>query len=309
VKSPARLAGASRNSKVGPVTKRQPAVCTSGGGRMRSHIATARPAATTREIAAQRPVLPVAAIRCPGSALAAEPVDLVALSAAAGRPDSRTRRRRHPVRTRPQPAERRPRLCQMLDNARHATPPGGRITVRISNRHDTAEVEITDSGPGIPPVDREASSTGSLGCPAPTTVARTTTPGRQRPRPGHCPRHRRRPPRHPQPCRARAWRRQLPAPATTNRGTRQASTTRPAPSPPEMNSQHQLGQQRPRSARRQLKEIQPGDRRRPRRQRWEAASPGWPRRLRLANGLPGESQPPRRACCASWPRRAGAGRA
>ena len=29
------------------------------------------------------------------------------------------------------------------------------MTVRMSNRHDTAEVEITDTGPGIAPADRE----------------------------------------------------------------------------------------------------------------------------------------------------------
>jgi signal transduction histidine kinase len=38
-------------------------------------------------------------------------------------------------------------LGNLLD-ARHATPPGGHITVRISNRHDTTEVEITDTGTG-----------------------------------------------------------------------------------------------------------------------------------------------------------------
>jgi len=37
----------------------------------------------------------------------------------------------------------------------HATPAGGQITVRISNHNDTAQVEVTDTGPGIPPADRE----------------------------------------------------------------------------------------------------------------------------------------------------------
>ena len=46
-------------------------------------------------------------------------------------------------------------LDNLLANARHATPPGGRITVCISNKHDTTQVEITDTGPGIPSADRE----------------------------------------------------------------------------------------------------------------------------------------------------------
>jgi signal transduction histidine kinase len=32
------------------------------------------------------------------------------------------------------------------------------MTVRMSNRHDTAEVEIIDTGPGIPPADRPRSA-------------------------------------------------------------------------------------------------------------------------------------------------------
>ena len=97
-----------------------------------------------------------------GIPLAAEPVDLVLLAAAA---TDRTRELAPavtvtldaPARSRlsGDPARLRQMLDNLLDNARHATPPGGRITVRISNPHDTAEVEITDTGPGIPPADRE----------------------------------------------------------------------------------------------------------------------------------------------------------
>ena len=97
-----------------------------------------------------------------GIPLAAEPVDLVPLAAAAA---DRTRELAPAVtvtldapshsRLSGDPARLRQVLDNLLDNARHATQAGGRITVRISNRHDTAEVEITDTGPGIPPADRE----------------------------------------------------------------------------------------------------------------------------------------------------------
>src|SRR5262249_53920228 len=79
-----------------------------------------------------------------------------------GRPDPRTRpavtvtlHAPDHSRLRGDPARLRQVLDNLLDNARHATPPGGPITVRISNHHDTAEVEITDTGPGIPSADRE----------------------------------------------------------------------------------------------------------------------------------------------------------
>jgi len=97
-----------------------------------------------------------------GIPLAAEPVDIVALAAAAV---DRTRELAPGVtvmlhapacsRLHGDPARLRQVLDNLLANARHATPLGGRITVRISNQHDAAEVEITDTGPGIPPADRE----------------------------------------------------------------------------------------------------------------------------------------------------------
>jgi len=97
-----------------------------------------------------------------GIPLAAEPVDLVPLATAAA---DRTRELAPAVtvtlhapdrsQLRGDPARLRQVLDNLLDNARHATPPGGHITVRISNRRDTAEVEVTDTGPGIPPADRE----------------------------------------------------------------------------------------------------------------------------------------------------------
>jgi two-component system, OmpR family, sensor kinase len=97
-----------------------------------------------------------------GIPLAAEPVDLVPLAAAAV---DRTRELAPAVtvtlhaparsRLRGDPACLRQVLDNLLANARHATPPGGHITVSVSNQHDTAEVEITDTGPGIPPAHRE----------------------------------------------------------------------------------------------------------------------------------------------------------
>lgn len=46
-------------------------------------------------------------------------------------------------------------LSNLLDNARRYTPPGGAITVDIGVRDGTAEVTVTDSGPGIPDDERE----------------------------------------------------------------------------------------------------------------------------------------------------------
>ncbi|MBS4727484.1 HAMP domain-containing histidine kinase [Mycobacterium sp. SM1] len=46
-------------------------------------------------------------------------------------------------------------LSNVLDNARRYTPSGGAITVCTAVRNHNAEVLITDSGPGIPPADRE----------------------------------------------------------------------------------------------------------------------------------------------------------
>jgi two-component system, OmpR family, sensor kinase len=46
-------------------------------------------------------------------------------------------------------------LDNLLSNARHATPGGGQITVEVTGHPDRIEVEVTDTGPGIPPPDRE----------------------------------------------------------------------------------------------------------------------------------------------------------
>ena len=45
-------------------------------------------------------------------------------------------------------------LGNLLDNARRHTPAGGRITVRVS-AGPVATVRVEDSGPGVPPADRE----------------------------------------------------------------------------------------------------------------------------------------------------------
>lgn len=46
-------------------------------------------------------------------------------------------------------------LSNLLDNARRHTPPGGRITVDVQTRDTTAQVTVTDTGPGIPDDERE----------------------------------------------------------------------------------------------------------------------------------------------------------
>jgi two-component system, OmpR family, sensor kinase len=46
-------------------------------------------------------------------------------------------------------------LDNLLSNARHATPAGGQITVRITDRTAGIQVDVTDTGPGVAQPDRE----------------------------------------------------------------------------------------------------------------------------------------------------------
>ena len=43
----------------------------------------------------------------------------------------------------------------LLSNARHATPAGGHITLHVTTRDTSILVQVTDTGPGVPPADRE----------------------------------------------------------------------------------------------------------------------------------------------------------
>ncbi|HEX4130957.1 MAG TPA: ATP-binding protein [Pirellulales bacterium] len=46
-------------------------------------------------------------------------------------------------------------MLNLLNNAREATGPGGRIDVSIGSREERVEITVTDNGPGIPEADRE----------------------------------------------------------------------------------------------------------------------------------------------------------
>jgi two-component system, OmpR family, sensor kinase len=46
-------------------------------------------------------------------------------------------------------------LANLLDNARRHTPDGGQITIRVSRAGPEVEVSVADTGPGVPPQDRE----------------------------------------------------------------------------------------------------------------------------------------------------------
>jgi two-component system, OmpR family, sensor kinase len=97
-----------------------------------------------------------------GLPVASEPFDLVPLAGAAV---ERARELAPALRVELDAPERSPlvgdpgRIAQVLDNllsnARHATLPGGRITVSIAAQAAHVVVEVTDSGPGIPAADRE----------------------------------------------------------------------------------------------------------------------------------------------------------
>jgi anti-sigma regulatory factor (Ser/Thr protein kinase) len=49
-------------------------------------------------------------------------------------------------------------LSNLLDNARRYTPTGGAITIDVRRDGGTAEVTVTDSGPGFPTTNASGSS-------------------------------------------------------------------------------------------------------------------------------------------------------
>jgi len=97
-----------------------------------------------------------------GTALATERFDLMPLTAAAVEltrelapaVDVQLHGPSH-VELRGDPQRIRQVLDNLLSNARHATPDGGKIIVQVTDGTDSIEVEVADTGPGIPPPDRE----------------------------------------------------------------------------------------------------------------------------------------------------------
>ena len=46
-------------------------------------------------------------------------------------------------------------VTNLLDNAVQYTPPGGSVTVIVNTDETSANITVSDTGPGIPPADRE----------------------------------------------------------------------------------------------------------------------------------------------------------
>jgi signal transduction histidine kinase len=46
-------------------------------------------------------------------------------------------------------------VTNLLDNAVQYTPPGGSVTVSVDDDAASATITVSDTGPGIPPADRE----------------------------------------------------------------------------------------------------------------------------------------------------------
>jgi signal transduction histidine kinase len=47
-------------------------------------------------------------------------------------------------------------VSNLVDNALKFTPPGGKVSVRLSTREEGPRIEVADNGPGVPEPEREA---------------------------------------------------------------------------------------------------------------------------------------------------------
>jgi len=61
----------------------------------------------------------------------------------------------HPIFVEGNPDELHRMIVNLLDNASNHTPPGARIELRLRSSEDSAVLEVSDDGPGIPPGQRQ----------------------------------------------------------------------------------------------------------------------------------------------------------
>ena len=56
-------------------------------------------------------------------------------------------------------------MNNLIDNAVRYTPAGGQVEIPVSDDDGAARLEVTDTGPGVPPQEPAASASGSTGSP------------------------------------------------------------------------------------------------------------------------------------------------